>query len=584
MKNTVSHLPENHEEAGPSLQGSKSVASASEGVSDAFPSWLPYALICVVVLLGHGLALNADFYMDDFPHILEDETVQGKVWDPLYAFRSIPYVIYRQIYAVAGPSSFAFHALNFLLHLATTLVVFATGKLFFRRLKLLDTEEARMKAALVGSLVFAAHPLGTEAVNYARCSMIQLVTFFSMLAAYHALRWTENRKAGSVAAALFFMLLATYSKDPGMFHAGMNLAIIGLLFFEKRWITEVRAWSEGRGKRQAITACFVATAGVLWLAPKWTEIVYAKITQSGQSYVDHWFTQGRAVWGYLAQMVAPVNLTSDHLLAWSRSPVKDAPAGLGLLLVVILGIAIIAGLFRAKSRVWCALAALILAPLALRFGFPVFEHFVEYRAYPCLPWLGVLAGLGFGLLFARRPKPALWAAFALVTAGVTVSALRSAVWSDGAALARHALEQYPLNNRPRTQLQAAAYRKGNYEEVLKIGTEIRAVYQAQAEFNAVNPHGRQLDPNRAIYDLVNCEQLTTYAVAELFDSKEALKFANERIGHYRSHLGLEKEMEIRKALGTLLKARHVLEVHGEEYDRKKAQAKTASPVDRVVVD
>jgi hypothetical protein len=548
--------------------------------ADSMPTWLAYALIGAVALLAHGLALNADFYMDDFPHILEHEFVTEAEWDPNLKFRAIPYALYRQIYAIAGPSSVAFHTVNLFIHLCTAFVVFATAKLFFRRFGLLATDEARMRAAVVGAMAFAVHPLGTEAVNYARCTMIQLVTLFSLLAAFCALRWTEKRDLSSIVGAFGFSLLAAFSKTPGIFHAGLNLFIIGIVFFDRSWIRRARNWSNGPGRSRAIATCVAITIAILWLVPKWTRTIWGVVAIGGREFVDHWFTQGRVVWGYMTRMVAPVDLTSDHLLAWTRSPTVDAAAGVGLLLFIALGTAIAVGLFKPKTRVLCTLLALIIGPLALRFAYPIYEHFVEYRAYPALPWLGVLAGLGFGILSANRAKPAFWAAFAVITAGTTMSALRSAVWSDATALARNALEAYPLNNRPRTQLQAAAYRAGDYAEVLRLEKDIRAAYLAQAKFNELNLYGRQLDPDRAIYDLVGCEQFVTLAIAEMKNSKEAVRFANERIDHYRNHLGLEKESEIEKALESLLKARNLLEEHGEAYDLRKAQAKAVKGTGR----
>ena len=274
-------------------------------------------------------------------------------------------------------------------------------------------------------------------------------------------------------------------------------------------------------------------------------------------------------------MVLPVDLCSDHHLAWTRSIGEDPAALLGIAGTILLCTVVGLGLFRARTRVLCALLALILGHLMLRFAFPIFELFVEYRAYPSMTWLGILAGLGFGFLFIWKKKPAMWAAFALITASTTMSAMRSAVWSDGAAISRHASARYPLNNRPRTQLQAAAYRSGNYQEVIRLDQEIRGAYQQLTAYNQGNSQSRELDPNRAITDLIVCEQLTTLALAEIHDSKAAIKFANERIAHYEKELSLDKLDDYEKALESLLEARDVLEEHGAEYDRRKKERANA---------
>ena len=540
---------------------------------------MPFVLMLIVTLLAEGMALNAEFFMDDFMHIIESDTVIGQEWNPPHMFRMLPYILYRGIYAVAGPSAFAFHCLNFLLHFGVVLSIFAVGKLLFRRLDLLGNDEARSRAALVGALVFAAHPFCTEAVNYARCSMIQMVTLFSILASYHLLRWLENPNARSMTAALLFISLATVSKDPGIFHVGINIGLLCLVLLDRSWVTKAKEWGKTTSVPARIGAGTLTAAALIWLVPKWAGVVSNRLSAYGMEYVDHFLTQGRILWGYVGRMILPIHLHSDHHIAVSRSASDDPMAVVAFAAVLVLCSLVAVGIFRKKTRSVCLLVALVLGHLVLRFAYPIHEHFVEYRAYPSLPWVGLIAGLGFGMLFAIKQKPAILAALGVIVIGCAASAVRSAVWSNSTMLANDSSTAYELNLRPKCHLQKLAFQSGKFEEALGIADDIHETYGKLYAFNQNNPQKREYDPNRALDDLLVCEQVKTYAIAELEGSKAGIKFANERIDHFRTNLTAGRrlsgdvEKEVEKALESLLTARKILTEFGEEYDRKKKEQK-----------
>jgi hypothetical protein len=115
--------------------------------------------------------------------------------------------------------------------------------------------------------------------------------------------------------------------------------------------------------------------------------------------------------------------------------------------------------------------------------------------------------------------------------------------------------------------------------VLTIADEIHNAYGKLIAFNQNNPQKREYDPNRALDDLLMCEQMKTYAIAELKGSKAGIEFATERIDHFRKNLSpgrrlsKEQEEEVENALESLLTARKILTDFGEEYDRRKQEQK-----------
>ncbi|MDA0811966.1 MAG: hypothetical protein O3C21_06215 [Verrucomicrobia bacterium] len=432
---------------------------------------------------------------------------------------------------------------------------------------------------MVGALIFAAHPFCTEAVNYAACATIQMVTLFSMLASYHVLRFLESPSRRSMVAGILLIMLAAFAKDPGIFHVGINVGLLCLVLADRSWVGRAKTWLKEKSLSAGIALGILTSGTLYFIVSKWVGVVSSVVSTYGMEYVGHFLTQGRMLWGYLGRMILPIHLHSDHHIAVSRSAGDDPMAVTALAAVVILCALVAIGLFRKKTRAACLLASLVLGHLVLRFAYPIYEHSVEYRAYPSLPWVGLIGGLGFGMLYAIKQKPAILTALGVVVIGCAASATRSALWSNSQMLANDSSLAYELNNRPRCNLQTIAYQSGNYEEVLTIADAIHDAYGKLIAFNQNNPQKREYDPNRALDDLLMCEQMKTYAIAELEGSKAGIEFANERINHFRKNLtpgrrlSTDQEEEVEKALESLLAARKVLTEVGDEYDRRKQEQK-----------
>ena len=62
--------------------------TVESGPSTDSKPWLPYLLIAIAVLFAHGLALRADFYMNDKAHILTSERIQDGLDALTSVFRS----------------------------------------------------------------------------------------------------------------------------------------------------------------------------------------------------------------------------------------------------------------------------------------------------------------------------------------------------------------------------------------------------------------------------------------------------------------------------------------------------------------
>ncbi len=518
----------------------------------------PLFWILLVGLLAMGGALRADFYMDDYAFILNSkgdapnqfrwqfmgQSYGSEAVDAMGVsiFQLIPTLLTLLTNWLFPLNPAAAHVWNLLIHLTLAVLVFRLGKQLLHRLGLLASSEARRQAAFLGAMIFACHPLGTEPVHYAKCHMVQLVALFAFWATCAAVDFlaVPNRRNGW--RCLLVTGLCVISYFPGTAMLGLNLAALLLFTLTGKGKAHFRqllpAAATLRQPRAIAALCLAGAAGLavfgyfLW-------VYFKTITHWGALYPVHIVTQGRVFWEYVQRIFIPTHLSSDHYQPWSTFRDTGAVlrlAGFGMLVAGALVMTFRRGPATRRSLGLLLLFALI--PFAMRMLYMNIEILVEYRAYHALPWVGLLAGCGLTALAARlSPSKLRWLpAAALIVCFTLLSAQRGVVWRSGTALAQNVLEQYPLNNRARTQLQSFALDAGEFGTVLRRHEEILAV---RDQINAVNRQqaGRlMVDTMRADSNVIGSYQFAVLARAELEGCLKALTFADHSIASLKTLL------------------------------------------------
>jgi protein O-mannosyl-transferase len=192
-------------------------ASAST-TKDAAPSALWGAL--VVILVGcavYSNGLGGPFVFDDEAAIVGNGAIRSlssvtaqRIDSPL-AGRPVPAFTFAVNYALDGFNVASYHIANILIHLICGLLLFAIA----RRTLLLPALRQRFGTAgptlaLAAALVWVAHPLNTEAVDYVTQRTESLMALFLLLTLYSSLR------AHSSSAPLVWQAAAVLSCAAGM--------------------------------------------------------------------------------------------------------------------------------------------------------------------------------------------------------------------------------------------------------------------------------------------------------------------------------------------------------------------------------
>ena len=170
-----------------------------------FNPYLLLTALAVIVFIGYGNSLTNEFVFDDHSLIY-----QGKVNNfneflqrLTSSYRPLRTVSYSLDFAIWGENPFGFHLTNVLIHLANTIMVFVLAR----------TITSRLRMAFVAALVFAVHPIQTDAVTYISGRRDVLFTLFYLISFYAYLKYKRDGKLSYGFAFPIFWGLSLATKE-----------------------------------------------------------------------------------------------------------------------------------------------------------------------------------------------------------------------------------------------------------------------------------------------------------------------------------------------------------------------------------
>jgi len=182
----------------------------------------PFLLVAAFAFLLYLNALGNGFVSDDFEQVLNNGFIRSPANIPeifsthMWGFRSTvgsnyyrPFIhlIYMASYFLFGLAAWGFHLVNILFHSATAGLVFLIAR------ELLGEEgksgffSAPIIAPIIAGLLFASHPIHTEAVDWVSAISELSFSFFFLLSFYSFVKAGKEglvRKGFHIASLLFF--------------------------------------------------------------------------------------------------------------------------------------------------------------------------------------------------------------------------------------------------------------------------------------------------------------------------------------------------------------------------------------------
>ena len=143
------------------------------------------------------------------------------------------------------------------------------------------------------------------------------------------------------------------------------------------------------------------------------------------------------------------------------------------------------------------------------------------------------------------------------------------------------VDQYPLNNRARNELQRLSYEAGDYQRVYELHREVLGAVEAVNEYNsAVAENGRSFLIHRCNLFYLASEARVAQALAESVSSRVALAHLDEVERRTRAMYPeyFDEDGEFYKNVERLVDLRAAIARVGDAHDRKLLEQASAGDV------
>lgn len=369
-------------------------------------------LLLAAALIAFGGALLGSFHLDDYS-LLSNPLITAnsglwRMWEPVNT-RPLTNLTFWLNYRVGGTHAYGYHAVNILLHFTAVLLLYAA-------LKLILTESAAFWAALI----FAVHPMQSEAVAYVFARGTLLSTALCLGCLY---LWLRGRFA--LAVACFGCALLAKEEC-----VTFPLVLLLLQPMRGRW----RPF-----------ACMVGLAALAGGRAVWAT---AQAAGSGAGFgtpitpLHYLQAQGIAVTRYLQLVLVPWGFTIEPNVLL----VNQWLCGAAWALVLV--IAAVCWILRKRFSwaIWIVSGLILLIPSSSLF--PASDLAADRRMY--LPMAAFSTAFGIVTPWLWRQAPTV---IAMVLAALSIA--RMDVWRTERNLWREAVNRSPTHVRPLIQLSRA---------------------------------------------------------------------------------------------------------------------------------
>ena len=400
-----------------------------------------------VVFAAYSTALSNGFVMDDFDLVVNNPNVKGLArlprifltgyWDAMGVtgglYRPLTIFSFFLEHTVAGINPLIYHLDNVLLHFLCSILCYLIFREIFKE----------GNAPFFAALIFAAHPVHTEAVAWVSGRAELLSAFLSLVSILLFIRRPGHGSGYAVLAPTSY-LLALLSKESAVVVIPL-LVVYVLLFHHERYSGRMRPLKalSGLYPYLAVSALYFA----LRAYALWGEMTPAGTNQTlyGLGAYDRFLTMCQALYEYIRLGFLPFDFKAIYIFPPPASLI-DMKVFSALLSVMLLVFAA-SGFIRVSRPLLFAAAWFFIALIPVSNIIPIGVIMSERAMY--MPSLGLCMILGHAFDNKRRIYAAslLVIVLAVFTAGAL---LRNPVWRDSKALtptlltmAREDIKRYP---------------------------------------------------------------------------------------------------------------------------------------------
>lgn len=174
-------------------------------------------LIAISSFIVYSNTFHASFHFDDTPQIVENYSIRNlsNWFDIVKGQRGIAMLTFAINYAIGGLNVVGYHSVNLAIHSTNGILVYF---LIFLTLGNIDSlKDKAKKIAIFTALLFAVHPIQTQAVTYIVQRMEILASMFMLIGILFLVKGTKTSNTSArillYGAVVVSYLLGFYSKE-----------------------------------------------------------------------------------------------------------------------------------------------------------------------------------------------------------------------------------------------------------------------------------------------------------------------------------------------------------------------------------
>ena len=183
---------------------------------------LVFFFILLFGVIAYLPSFSSSFHLDDYDQIIKNNLKHistAEVFNRFPATRWLVFFSFKANAAIHGYNTFGYHLINFLIHIFSAFLIFKITELilyFIKRNAPLGAIHLSEKyVALAAGIIFAVHPLQSQAVIYITQRLMLGATLFYLLAMYSFLRGflPDNSKRQGIIFTIIFFVLGMFCKE-----------------------------------------------------------------------------------------------------------------------------------------------------------------------------------------------------------------------------------------------------------------------------------------------------------------------------------------------------------------------------------